>query len=528
MKGQVLIILFLFLSGFLHSQNTCPQYPVTPYDIIPNPSFELTNTLNCTSGYFDQFGLMVPGWTATTDEMLTGYLNRCTNFIVPDSTIVKGAPLTRYPYLFPIVPQPMPDGDGVVVVADFGYDGVINTYPKHKSYVNTCLPALLQKDSLYKLEFYVGFGDKNPDGFSKDGVSLLPELSPSPDHFSLFGLPNCPSGPLPIVGCPQVGGWIVLGTCFAEGSLGSWIKAKIDFIPPQDIRAIAIGPSCDTSFESDQGVFKFQGSVVHTTNYSYFLDDLHLFKANIILPHIKASGSPCDKSITLQLFPSFFYSGYNFQWYKNGNLLANEQNNSLEVNRDNYGPGIYQCRIVNDSVCLSSDTLTVNLLPIPQTNALGRADTTSCVGDTILLNAYIDSSAVYTWQDGSSLPYFAVTKAGKYTVNVSNQCGTAEATKTIGFQKCNYEIFIPNAFTPNGDGKNDFFRPHYEYSPTHFKMSIYNRYGQLLFSSSDPSIGWDGSIQGVQQPMDTYVWVISYTDKKNIPHAIRGTIELIR
>ncbi len=159
---------------------------------------------------------------------------------------------------------------------------------------------------------------------------------------------------------------------------------------------------------------------------------------------------------------------------------------------------------------------------------LGNPNTTACQGDTILLNAYCDSLSTYTWQDGSAKPALAVSKSGTYKVTVSNECATVQSQKNIYFQKCSNEIFVPNAFSPNGDGINDFFKPSYFYPPSQFRMNIFNRLGQRVFSSSDPSRGWDGNFQGVSQPPGAYVWTISYIDHSNNNHSVKGTLVLIR
>ena len=68
----------------------------------------------------------------------------------------------------------------------------------------------------------------------------------------------------------------------------------------------------------------------------------------------------------------------------------------------------------------------------------------------------------------------------------------------------------PNAFTPNGDGVNDTYRPLF-FCPvitTHFK--IYNRWGQKVFETRDPNEGWDGKIDGEEASSDVYAWQVEY------------------
>jgi gliding motility-associated-like protein len=90
--------------------------------------------------------------------------------------------------------------------------------------------------------------------------------------------------------------------------------------------------------------------------------------------------------------------------------------------------------------------------------------------------------------------------------------------------------YIPNAFTPNGDGLNDYFRilglpPE---NITQFNLQIFNRWGQLVFSSKDILEGWDGKLNGEVCPEGDYVWVIFYEDNKKTKTSNKGTVTLLR
>jgi gliding motility-associated-like protein len=528
MKKGFSLIWFAFILYSARSQSICFQFPTIPVNIINNPSFEI-DPAGCTSGYFGQLGLNIPYWSTPTNEILTGYLNACTNFLVPDSIILSESFNNVYMYMFPLVPQPIPDGYGVAAVADFGYEGNTHSYPFEKSYVSTCLSGLLKKDSLYRLDFYVGFGTMGNEIIPVHTAVLPPEASRSEETFTLFGLTACSTISLPLIGCAEVAGWIPLGSCTLKHTPGSWVKTDISFRSPADILSIALGPSCDTILDLNPGIILNNGDTLTTNKYSYFLDALQLNQATVPLPTLQIeSGNSCSESVILQVEPSIYHDGFNFSWYRNGVLLASEHNNVLSVSRQNYGTGYYQCSVERDSICLGSDSLFVQLIQIPSTTILGKSDTLACIGDTVLLNAFTDSSSTYTWQDGSTLPYFSTAKSGIYSVIIANVCGTASAQKTINFEKCSLDLFVPNAFTPNGDGKNDLFNVGYYSLPLKFTLGIYNRNGQKIFSSTDISTGWNGNYNGNAQAAGTYVYEIEFTDRKGINHSLKGTIELIR
>jgi gliding motility-associated-like protein len=527
MRKIVLTLSCLLIAGLLYSQDSCFRFPVRAINVINNPSFEL-GSQPCFSGYLDELGVDLPFWTTPTYEVPTGYLNSCTNFLIPDSVILTESFNTPYVALYPLVPQPIPDGNGVVAVTDYAFEGALNTYPFHKSYIATCLQQSLEKDSLYRFEFQVGFGTKGTKILTVNNGVLLPQNSPSPEKFTLFGFPNCPIIPIPLIGCPEVGGWIALGSIIVKGDPGTWVKAVIQFRLLQDIQAIALGPSCDTVGISGTDTLTVDGTLTHADHYSYFLDQLQLFKSTVFPPAVSiASGTLCNKSIVLQMQPANTYAGSAIQWYKNGQLLPNENQDTLLLLNNNSSDNWYQCQVQNDSVCLISDSFNVHWKPTPYSSILGMQDTVACEGDTLYLNAFVDS-ATYLWQDGSNTPRYGATKSGTYQVTISNSCGTAQAQKTVQFGPCNYNLSVPNAFTPNGDGHNDVFRALYSIAPVQFKMRIFNRYGQFLFSTSDPGIGWDGMANGVKQPVDTYVWEIEYLDQKAVHHSLKGTVVLIR
>ncbi len=87
---------------------------------------------------------------------------------------------------------------------------------------------------------------------------------------------------------------------------------------------------------------------------------------------------------------------------------------------------------------------------------------------------------------------------------------------------------FPTAFTPNGDGKNDFFMPAVYSSVAKYELLIYNRTGQLLFRSENPAEGWDGTYQGKKAPQDVYVWRVTGKFKNNAPFERTGNCTLLK
>jgi hypothetical protein len=101
--------------------------------------------------------------------------------------------------------------------------------------------------------------------------------------------------------------------------------------------------------------------------------------------------------------------------------------------------------------------------------------------------------------------------------------------------KTNPQIFVPTAFTPNGDGVNDLFRPVGVGIKSIEYFRVYNRWGELVFSTTVNGRGWDGKIQGwdgkisgTPQATNTFVWIVKGTDYLNKPFLKKGAVTLIR
>ena len=101
---------------------------------------------------------------------------------------------------------------------------------------------------------------------------------------------------------------------------------------------------------------------------------------------------------------------------------------------------------------------------------------------------------------------------------------------TIVKRACPVNIFFPNAFTPNGDGINDVYMPVGD-GVLSFNMSIYNRWGQLVFESSDANHIWDGTYNGKPLVSDKYLYMATYsgyTNKRLHTYSQEGNIAIIR
>jgi len=141
-----------------------------------------------------------------------------------------------------------------------------------------------------------------------------------------------------------------------------------------------------------------------------------------------------------------------------------------------------------------------------------------------------DNGKTDTTKTPSIQNYSTAGNAASFTIKltVADTSGCSDSTTHLLTVVPNCYIAVPSAFTPNGDGKNDYLHPLNLYKATNIKFRVFNRYGQLMFESHDLNSKWDGTIGGLNQPAGTYVWMLEYNDEKNEKISLKGTTILIR
>jgi gliding motility-associated-like protein len=181
------------------------------------------------------------------------------------------------------------------------------------------------------------------------------------------------------------------------------------------------------------------------------------------------------------------------------------------------------------------DTVLVEVLP--KILAYAGNDTLVIVGQPLQLNA--EGGLNYEWSPNTGLSsttiknpigtYDGEIDSIEYIVKVFNQAGCFDTTsvKVTVFKTVPY-VFVPTGFTPNGDGRNDVVRPiAVGISRINF-FRIFNRWGQLVFSTQINGHGWDGTIGGALQGSNVYVWMVDAVDYIGRPVFLKGTVTLIR
>ena len=195
---------------------------------------------------------------------------------------------------------------------------------------------------------------------------------------------------------------------------------------------------------------------------------------------------------------------------------------------------------VSNGVCSDTVTKTINL-----DNTLKAAFETNnllCPEDTAtFINNSIGNITNYYWDfgDGNTsiskdpgplhYPILSAEKIYAIRLIVKNAAGCYDtAYNNIKVLKSCY-IAVPNAFTPNGDGLNDFLYPVNAYKADDLEFSVYNRLGQRVFHTTDWTKKWDGTINGNPQDTGVYVWMLKYTNRDTGKKVFqKGSTVLIR
>ncbi len=166
--------------------------------------------------------------------------------------------------------------------------------------------------------------------------------------------------------------------------------------------------------------------------------------------------------------------------------------------------GMYSV-IYSNGMCVDADTVIVSSVTVENVS-LGP-DVVLCQYDFFELDA--GTGNTYLWSTGATTQTIAPQLAGTYYVTVGNGNCTSSDTVELAGTLGESILFIPNTITPNGNGLNDVFYP-YGSEITSLHMRIYNRWGELIFESSDAATGWNGTYNGSVVQEDTYVYVIEY------------------
>jgi gliding motility-associated-like protein len=196
-------------------------------------------------------------------------------------------------------------------------------------------------------------------------------------------------------------------------------------------------------------------------------------------------------------------------------------------------PGTYSVVVKDRNDCYNSDTLSVSELPSPILNLLPEFVICIPDGQSVILDANGVGDLKYEWQhSGDTTRTVTVNSEGTYSVIGTNTDGCSVEKFTEVVDKCEPRFFIPDAFTPDGNGPQtneqlEVFGAYY----TNFRMRIYNRWGEVIYATESVENRWDGTYKGVKVQPGVYPYVISYEAQyfpERNPVVKRGSVMVIR
>ncbi|HKB43981.1 MAG TPA: T9SS type B sorting domain-containing protein, partial [Chitinophagaceae bacterium] len=228
------------------------------------------------------------------------------------------------------------------------------------------------------------------------------------------------------------------------------------------------------------------------------------------------------------------YTGISFSWSPVGHL-----NNPNIINpiATPIRTTPYTLTVYDTIGCPKPGHDTVIVTVLPKVRAFAGRDTAVVVGQELQFNG--SGGISYIWSPPTGLSntfisnpigvYGPETDSVRYKLVVTDQAGCADsAFVLVKVFKTNPYIFVPSAFTPNGDGLNDIIRPIAVGIKQIKYFSIYNRWGQMVFTTTTNGQGWDGKIAGKPQNSGVFVWMVSAIDYIGKSIYLKGTVTLIR
>jgi gliding motility-associated-like protein len=185
--------------------------------------------------------------------------------------------------------------------------------------------------------------------------------------------------------------------------------------------------------------------------------------------------------------------------------------------------GQYWLRVESEESCANADTTELQEIAYPE--SFDSSEITACQ-ERIELDAG-NPGASHQWNTGDTTQTLTVQTDGRYTVKIANEFCTIRDTVQVKVDveaACPY-IWVPNSFSPNGDGLNDVFKPQTQ-KILDYELTIYNRWGERVFQSAKVSEGWDGTFNGQKAPSGTYMYQIVYRFLRQ--KLKEGTIQVVR
>ncbi len=189
--------------------------------------------------------------------------------------------------------------------------------------------------------------------------------------------------------------------------------------------------------------------------------------------------------------------------------------------------GTYYVTVTDNNQCKGSDTARIiRLLPLPA--GFLPADTAICNYGSLLIKP-VSTYSNYMWSNNAASSSILVTVPGTYWLQVTDASNcVGRDTIIVNPKECLKGFHIPTAFTPDNNGRNDDLKPLISGIVKQYQFTIYNRWGQIIFTTKDLTKGWNGNFKGIQQDTNVFAWLCTYQLEGEAVKIEKGTVLLIR
>jgi gliding motility-associated-like protein len=275
-----------------------------------------------------------------------------------------------------------------------------------------------------------------------------------------------------------------------------------------------------------------------TATDSYFLDindepipaEFYAGDVNIYAPpelFLPGSLSVCEEQpVTLSGIAQGTHPPFTYLW-----IYPNGQTSAIDPSFDSVSmsdAGDYTLLVTDSLGCTDQKTISLKVYENPVAQFHGIDTLQVPIGYVLEAGP---GMASYYWNTGETTENITIYAEGWRIVEMISQAG-CYGIDSVYILLSSICLDVPNAFTPNGDGLNDYFEAVTICPIKNFRMLIYNRWGEKLFESNDISHGWDGRKNGKECPGDMYVFVVTYeveeSPGEDVKSVLKGTVLLLK
>lgn len=264
-----------------------------------------------------------------------------------------------------------------------------------------------------------------------------------------------------------------------------------------------------------------------------FRDTVHVDLV-VLIAKILGPDEICYGDTVMLQLDTILPSGHTYKWTPGEGIIGPDDQNKVTVFPDK--TTTYTITVDNGMGCVWDFSHTVIVSQLGR-QIFATADPTMVVpGFKTQLTTVMGDSLRYRWgpDDGSLSatdiynPVAMPMKTTTYTVTVTDEFGCiSTASVTVMVKTCEEAVFLPNAFSPNNDGKNDFFLPRSDF-PLRIHLEVYTRWGEKVFETDEATPGWDGTFKGDKLPPDVYGYFMRYNCVEQTEFTRKGNVSLLK